>query len=88
MLNIQPIIQALVHIWNCPQYLGVLEYGIDRRQGNQPDPLLEGLYVCMRAHVDEMYEQVEDRLQNYECLDPILVHLIVDDLGLHIDDVA
>ena len=42
----------------------------------------------MRAHVDEMYEQVEDRLQNYECLDPILVHLIVDDLGLHIDDVG
>ena len=70
------------------QYLGVLEYGIDWREGNQPDPLLEGLYVCMRTHIDEMYEQVEDRLQHYECFHPILVHLIVDDLGLHIDDIA
>ena len=42
----------------------------------------------MRAHVNEMYEQVEDRLQNYECFHPILVHLIVDDLGLYIDDIA
>ena len=74
--------------WDCTQYLGVLEYGIDWREGNQPDPLLEGLYVCMRTHIDEMYEQVEDRLQHYECFHPILVHLIVDDLGLHIDDIA
>jgi hypothetical protein len=77
-----------VHTWDGTQYLNVLEYGIDWRQGYQSDPLLEGLYVCMWAHIDEMYEQVEDRLQYYECFHPILVHLIVDDLGLHIDYVT
>ena len=88
MLHVQSIVESLVHTWNSTQYFGVLEYGIDWRQGNQPDPLLEGLDVCMRAHIDEMDEQVEDRLQHYECFYPILVHLIVDDLGLHIDDVT
>jgi hypothetical protein len=88
VLHIQSIIQALVHTWDGTQYLGVLEYGIDWRQAYQSDPLLEGLYVCMRAHIDDMDEQVEDWLQHYECFHPILVHLIVDDLGLHIDDVA
>jgi len=48
--------------WDCPQYLGVLEDGIDWREGNQPDSLLEGLNVCMRTHIDEMNEQVKDWL--------------------------
>lgn len=42
----------------------------------------------MGSHIDRVYKQVEDRLQNYKPLHRIFQAKIVNSFGLHIDYVT
>ncbi len=67
--------------------LGVLEEGVEGREGEELQTLGEGLDVRVGGHVDEVEEEVEDGLDHDETFYSVFIHRVIDSLGLHVEDI-